>query len=178
MNVIGLDLSLTATGVAVEGRTQTIREKLEANASELQRVLRLHRLSCRIDRVCRAAELVVIEGYGFNAKHSPGHSLGELGGVVKVCLLQRGIPFVIVPPNKLKQFATGKGNAPKDAVFAAAIRDGAPVDDNNAADAYWLRAMALAHYRDTASNQVRKQVLGSILWPQLERKEVASAEAV
>ncbi len=96
---------------------------------------------------------------------------------MKVCLLQRHVPFVIVPPNKLKQFAVGKGNAPKDAVFAAAIRDGSDAVDNNAADAWHLRRLGVFAYRpDLVAGQpeYRKRVLASIQWPTLEVTDVSA----
>lgn len=44
-----------------------------------------------------------------------------------------GIPYQGVPVGTIKRFATGKGNAPKDAVIAAMRARGfAPADDNEA----------------------------------------------
>lgn len=174
MRVVGLDLSLTSTGVADDEGTRSIRVKLEPNASETMRVVRLRTLSQLIGKACKGADLVVIEGPGFNAAYSPQHSLGELAGVVKVCLLQWGIPFVIVPSTQLKKYATGRGNSTKDAVLAAAIRDGSTAESNDEADAWWLRHIALAHYNGTASNATRRQVLDQIDWPRLKEEAHAS----
>jgi crossover junction endodeoxyribonuclease RuvC len=174
MRVVGVDLSLTATGIADDTGTRTIRVKLEPNASELMRVVRLRNLSKLIGRACKDADLVVLEGPGFNAAHSPQHSLGELAGVVKVCLLQWEVPFVLVSPQQLKKFATGRGNATKDAVLAAAVRDGSAAETNDEADAWWLRVMALAHYNGTASNADRRNVLSQIDWPRLREEAHAS----
>lgn len=176
MNIVGLDLSLTATGVAKNGGCQTIRFKIVKNASELDKVARLRDLGRLVDRECKGADLVVIEGHSFNSQFSHAHSLGELHGVVKVCLFQRDIPFVLVPPASLKKFATGRGNAGKDEVLSAAIRDGSPASENNAADAWWLHSMAYFRYRPDlirAIPQYRQQVLSSISWPVIKEKEEA-----
>lgn len=174
MRVVGLDLSLTNTGVADENGTHRIAVRLERNASETMRVVRLRTLSQLVGKACKGADLVVIEGPGFNAAYSPQHSLGELAGVVKVCLLQWRIPFVIPTSTQLKKYATGRGNATKDAVLAAAIRDGSPAETNDEADAWWLRHMALSHYNGTASNATRRQVLEQIDWPRLKEEAHAS----
>lgn len=167
MRVVGLDLSLSATGVADDDGTRRIQVKLEKNASEYLRVVRLKTLVTAIGRACKGADLVVTEGYSFASQHQ-APQLGELAGVVKVCLLQWGIPFVIVQPSALKKYATGRGNATKDAVLAAAVRDGSSAETNDEADAWWLRHMAIAHYNGTASNAIRRQVLEQIDWPRLK----------
>ena len=45
----------------------------------------------------------------------------------------RGVPYQGVPVGTIKRHATGKGNAPKEAMIAAARAKGfAPADDNEA----------------------------------------------
>ena len=52
-----------------------------------------------------------------------------------------------IPPTNRARYAAGKGNASKDLVLQQAVfRSGRVFDDNNAADAWWLWQMALAHY--------------------------------
>lgn len=176
--VVGLDLSLTATGVARDDRVWTIQVPLPPNASEYQRVARLHKLVRQIDRDCDGADVVVIEGYGYHGKFSPGHSLGELGGAVRLVLFQRRIPFVIVVPQHLKRFATGSGKASKDKVFAAAVKHSSTdITTRDEADAYWLWLMGAVFYDFkplTSISKVRQEVLGQIVWPALEERKVAS----
>lgn len=173
MKVVGLDLSLTAIGVAGDFGTRVLTHKLPTHASEGQKCERLHALSSRIDIITRDADLVVIEGYSFASQHSHAHSLGELGGLVKVILWRRGIPFALPTPQQVKKYATGSGGAAKEAVLAAAVRIVSEINTTHEADAWWLRAMALAHYRNEASNKVRKEVLDRIAWPRLETKGAA-----
>ena len=74
-------------------------------------------------------------------------------------------------PATLKRFATGKGNATKDATLAAAIRRfGFEGDDNNAADAWLLRAMGLAAYTGHGGGSAAYQLeaLGKVAWPKLD----------
>lgn len=180
MNIVGLDLSLRATGIADADGADVIKVGLPAHASDYERTLRLRTLTQLIGRRTRNADVVVIEGPAYMAEFSHAHSLGELAGVVKVCLVQWRVPFVIVATTALKKFATGKGNAPKDAVFAEAVRVNPAIRSNDEADAYWLRCMGLGHYeqRDHIAPKYRREVLESIKWPELVEKEEAVGRAV
>ena len=175
MRVVGLDLSLTATGVADKQGARVIR------TGQMRGAERLKYIGAQVDRICAGkdyleikADIVVIEGYAHDAKFG-GPQQGELGGVVKVCLYQRGIPYISIPPKRLKKFATNNGNAGKDQMIAAAVRMKPEINNNNEADAYFLYLMGLAHYeqRDVIAPKFRAEVLKSIEWPEL--KEVVSA---
>lgn len=61
----------------------------------------------------------VIEGYAFGARNSQAHKIGELGGVIRLCLFEKNIPYVEVPPTSRAKFATGRGNAAKTEVVSA-----------------------------------------------------------
>lgn len=135
---VGVDLSLTATGLAVaSGETMVLRSKLTG-------VERLIEISDRVLGEIMPGELAVIEGYSMGSKGSAVHALAELGGVVRYLLTLHGLTYLIVPPAKLKRFATGKGNADKATVLKAAWqRLGFEGTDHNEADALWLRAIGL-----------------------------------
>lgn len=69
-----------------------------------------------------APTFVAFEGLamGFSPKTSNNVlNLAELAGVLKILILERGIDILLVPPNSLKLFATGKGNAKKEQVSVA-----------------------------------------------------------
>jgi crossover junction endodeoxyribonuclease RuvC len=115
------------------------------------------------------ADLVVLEGYAFAAHASHAHELGELGGVIRVALLDAGIRFVDVNPSSLKLFATGKGNAKKNQVLADAVRKLAYAGHStDEADALWLLEMARTHYAGTASNDAQRRGLAKVAWPALD----------
>ena len=172
MNVVGLDLSLTATGIATNGGTEVLSTKLRGCE-------RLADLRDEVVGRCRRcgyigqadANLVVVEGYSFNSRNSQSHALGELGGVVRLALHEAGIPYVDVPPAVLKKYATGRGNAGKAEVLAAAIRRlGYDGHDDNEADALWLRVMGLDAYRVADASPVpaaHRVALDKVDWPEL-----------
>ena len=101
--LIGLDLSLTSTGVSINGETSVISTK--ARGAE-----RLHIVSSTILDLCSSKEIVcaIIEGYSFASRNSQAHSIGEMGGAVRMKLWEKGIPYVEVPPTCRAKFATGK----------------------------------------------------------------------
>ena len=55
----------------------------------------------------------------------------------------RGVPYEGVPVGTIKRFATGKGNANKDAMIAAARARGFSPADDNEADAIAILFWAL-----------------------------------
>lgn len=175
VNVVGLDLSLRETGVARDDGSFVIAYQIPAHATPLQRVIRLKTLGVQIDRACRGADVVVMEG-AFNGPHQ-SWELGELHGVVKTVLYQRGITFVPIAPTRLKKYATDNGGSGKDKMLAAAIRAGFEGDNNNAADAWWLRHMGLAHYlnHDVIAPKFREVVCRSIRWPRIDSEEEAAS---
>jgi hypothetical protein len=174
MKIVGVDLSLTSTGIADDSGAWVIKVVLQKNAPEWQRTERLRRMARLVDRACRGADIVVMEGPSYASPYGV-HALGELHGVVKVCLFQRGTPYVPIPPKKRAKYATDDGNAGKVKVATAAVRDGADIYHDDSADAWWLRHMGLAHYlnHDEIAPKYRRTVLESLTWPELEERQVA-----
>lgn len=78
------------------------------------------------------------EQYAFS-RSGQVFNIGELGGILKLYFLSRGIPIIAVTPSTLKLFTTGKGNAKKEEMQEAILeRWGYWYEDDNEADAYAL----------------------------------------
>ena len=149
MNVIGIDPSLSATGLCW-GRTSYCTVRLTASNPR-----RLADLQGAVEGVLRTLAagphntLAVIEDLPTHA-HSAGLT-GQAQGVVRAALQARSIPYLTVAPASLKKFATGSGRADKAAMLAAheaSLGWAAPksVDDNQV-DAWWLREVGYAYLR-------------------------------
>lgn len=137
--VIGLDLSLRATGMAVVtaiGRhAETIRRPQYIGTERLRSIR--DAIVHRVEGIRPA--LVVIENYSFGSRNSQAHSLGELGGVVRLALDDIGARWIALPPSSLKKYATGRGTADKALVLTEAVRRlGYAGSSTDEADALWL----------------------------------------
>lgn len=144
--IVGLDLSFTKAGLATpDGFTRVLKAPTTAGGRTTYE--RLFRHATTVVAAVRHLEpdLVVIEDYAPNSKGVLATIRGaEVGGMVRASLWRLAIPFELIKPNELKAFATGHGNAGKPAMVDAAVNRGARPDvDDDEADAYLLRAMAL-----------------------------------
>lgn len=167
---MGLDLSLTSTGVSVGGETTVI-------ATKLRGAERLFRISLDVLEIAVAknVQIVAIEGYSFASRNSHAHSIGELGGCVRMRLWEKGIPFVEIPPTCRAKFATGKGNASKGEVISAIsaqtglVFSGAGADDE--CDAWILEEMLRAKLGNPMAHWTADKLaaLDKVDWSELER---------
>jgi crossover junction endodeoxyribonuclease RuvC len=144
--VVGLDLSLTSTGVVVLTNAGDI-----LSAGAIQPKARGMR---RLDEILKAIRgcgpwdadqggLWVLEGYGFASSRVAASA--ELGGLVKHDLWAGNQQMLIVPPSTLKKFTTGKGNSQKDEMRLAVFkRWGFEHKANDVVDAYALARVGLA----------------------------------
>lgn len=165
--IAAFDLSLTRTGCALSDGSLCSLVPPKASSSGMPR-LRWIRAAV-LDAVASCG-VVVLEGYSMGQARgsSRSHSLGELGGVVRLALYEAGLPYADVAPASLKRYATGRGNAGKEEVLAAAIRRLEYAGhDNNEADAAWLRMMALDHYGQpcVAVPARQREALAGVPWP-------------
>lgn len=92
---------------------------------------------------------VAMEGYAYGAQMA--HMAGELGGMVKISLLERGHYPLIVAPSMLKKYVTGKGTGVQKNQMLLNIYKKWDIEftDDNAADAYALAKIA-SGYAETA----------------------------
>ena len=165
---VGLDLSLTSTGMSCGKERSVIRTNIRGPE-------RLHLISLSILDSLTAVEnpVAIIEGYSFASRNSQAHSIGELGGVVRVDLWRKGIPYVDVPPTVRAKFATGKGNAGKGEVMSAVsartgiVWSGSGADDM--CDAWILEEIGLVKYGRPRFDwpAINKSALEKIDWSNL-----------
>ena len=157
MNVLGIDPSLTGTGVATAGGLHTITSK-PSDTTLTGRRARLTTIVHELDNIVlgvkpwrfeRIPNLIVIEAPSLAQKSQAGTlDRNGLWWLLVDRLHTLGIPVVEVSPSTLKKFATGKGNATKpDMRMALYQRAGLDCRDDNQVDAWWLRQVGL-HFTD------------------------------
>ncbi|MBA9003766.1 hypothetical protein [Thermomonospora cellulosilytica] len=180
LRVIGLDLSLTSTGLACHCGIHRIKShpRLEITRFSRLRIIALgvmhHVLgSPEICTPGQRADLVVVEDLALSRSTGQHLTRAGLWHLVMNEVDNEGIPYVIVSPTSLKKYVTGRGNAGKDEVLAAAIRrwPDAPIHGNDEADAYALQAMGLDYlgHPPAAMPQTHRAVLDAIHWPEVAR---------
>ena len=165
MRFMGLDLSLTSTGYSCDGDTGTVSVKSKG-VKRLYDIRDEIMLSCREHR----PDVVVIEGYAFSSRASQAHSIGELGGVIRIALYENSFVFVEIPPTCRAKFATGRGNASKtEVVSAISARTGVTWTGKGAddeCDAWILEQMGRTQFgfSDYEWPQKNLEALASIDW--------------
>lgn len=148
--VIGIDPSLTGTGLALPGPVPvtTIRSHGHDTDTLRMKAVRFNALADAIlDSVQIAAGgerlLVVIERPIPTAGGKSQERAGLYWRLVTALFRMTNVEVVDASPSQRMKYATGKGSADKDVVLAAVIRryPDFPVSNNNEADALVLRAM-------------------------------------
>lgn len=146
---VGLDVSLTATGVAIATAvnitTSRVESKAPKNATTDQQIVRMQSIVARIVELIPVSDhtIVAMEGPSFGSSLSQ-HTMGGIWWLVRDGLQHLGVEVWIVPPSTVKKYATGSGSAAKDKVLAAVIRRYAAavdVDTNDEADALVIAAI-------------------------------------
>lgn len=176
MRVVGLDLSLTSTGVALikdGGFAVVDRITSKPKGSDLiARWERLYFLRQAIFQEVHGADLVVVEGLAYGSVSPHATERAGLWWFAVDYPLRHDQLVAVVPPACRAKYATGKGNAGKDAVLAAVVRryPDVAVEGNDEADALVLAAMGarwLGHPIDDVP-AAHLTALDKCLWPERE----------
>lgn len=185
--VVGLDLSLSSTGIALpDGHIITHGYSLPKDATVAERVARITHLRERVLTAVmhgpwqphpdgggrqQLTDLVVVEGFSFGSPQGATEA-GGLGWTLRIALTEARVPFAVVPPSTLKKFATGKGNAGKDDMKLAALqRFGLTftgTGSGDRCDARWLQEMGLHHLGAPTVDlpAVNVSALAKVAWPE------------
>ena len=170
MIVVGIDPSLTGTGIIVLRNGELGKALTTKNEPKLGTIERVRRIYEQINNVIEnlstcyvnayigdkrmirwePPSLIVIEGFSYGSKGRGVFDIAYLGWRIREELeryrTEDDIPWLEVSPSQVKQFATGKGNANKEIVLQQVYkRWGVEFNDNNQADAYVLAQIGRAY---------------------------------
>ena len=144
--VVGLDMSLTGTGVCVKIGdkidTKTIKTTTKTASDDLARLRYIvdqvmKEIPKDVDMVCIEDFFTPMNKHQINA----AIKLAMLATVTRMALYEKGIPFYVVAPTQVKKFTTGKGTSKKEIMVREVWkRWGVECSDDNQAD-----STALAH---------------------------------
>lgn len=161
MHLIGIDPSLTATGIATPEDTFTVKSKADGDG-------RLMDLYMQVFEQAVHADFAAIEDLPTHAQGAGKTGMAQ--GAVRVALLNCSTEYVKIPPACLKKYATGKGNATKpDMRMALYQRTGLDLRDDNQVDAWWLRAMLCDALGEPVCQlpKSHRDSLAKVEWPDL-----------
>lgn len=164
-SILGLDLSLTATGIALIsptvhsfGSAVAVQEIWPTSGDPYQlhticlepnnenQFERWRYISDWVLGIAIHADLILIEGYSYGSPNVMA-ALGELGGIVRYRLLDRYDKgkLITVPPSTLKKFVIGKGVGDKSIMLLETYkRWKISFTNHNICDAFGLAMIGMA----------------------------------
>lgn len=169
MYYLGIDQSLTSPGfVLVEPGPNYPVRRMHLATKNLRGGERLEAIYCFLEQHFltnyHPIVLAAIEGYSIESQNRP-FDLGEVGGIIRLCLTRWKIKYLVVSPLALKKFVTGKGNAAadKEAMRRAVNKKwGVDFDQNDECDAYGLARVAQSFDLRDTSVRAELEVLKSL----------------
>lgn len=173
--VIGLDASLTGTGIAdTNGWSTAIGEKGLTTLPLQERARAIKTLAAKILLEVGIPDLVVIEGPSYSSKGGGAHERSGLWWwLVERVASWESTQIVEVPPSLVKKYAVGKGQAPKEQMVDAVARRFPHYEtggDNNQCDAVVLAAMGADYLGHPVVDmpKTHRDALAKVAWPELE----------
>lgn len=167
--ILGIDPSINGTGLVVLGQRGEViysekllyrsrkipvyevikkngafdkADEIEICHNDLKGFIASERIGKIIDHF--KVTVVVMENYAFGTQAGRVFNIGEFVGALKVSMIRGGIDFTLIPPNSMKLYITGIGNAKKEVILANLIKKyNINFDDEDLNDAYALARMAL-----------------------------------
>ena len=147
MSILALDLGTKTgwalrrdTGDIVSGTQPFLPQRFEGGG---MRYLRFTRWLDELWQLAGPIQIVCFEEVRRHAGTDASHVYGGLMATLTAWCELRGIPYEGVPVGTIKKFATGKGNANKEAMIKAMIEQGFNPADDNEADALAILLWAL-----------------------------------
>lgn len=112
--VMGLDISLTSTGITVRDNGKVVFITSVKTTSTMAWVERINLIHEKIFGTIShfGVTFVVIENYSYGSMNGR-ELLGEIHGIIMYDLLRKGIRYLKAPPTQVKLFGCGRGMAPK-----------------------------------------------------------------
>lgn len=122
MKALGIDLSLTSTGLAIVEdndleelkiiKTTTVPTKASEDWEK-----RRQRIKDKVVKWAEDIPIIGLENYSFGSRYNR-EIAGEIGGICRLSLYENhGVDNpILVAPTQAKKFVTGKGNAKKEKV--------------------------------------------------------------
>ena len=152
MNFVGLDLSLTSSGLVILAEDCSIlSQKLISSPTKESIEYRISYIASQIFSEIKQYEphIICIEGLSFSSSGRAGLDLAGLNFYIRICLFNESEKFYVIPPTVLKKFVTGSGKAKKELMLLKVYKKfGVEFGSSDLADAYCLAKYGIDNYGD------------------------------
>lgn len=161
MITIGIDPSLTSSGIIVLRDNKIEHQQVTKNRPTLGTIQRVRWIKDEINNIIenlsdgecwQPPDLIVIEGFSYGSRGRGLFDIAYLGWRIREMLedlrCNDGIPWIEVSPTQVKQFATGKGNSDKQIMLQQVYKHfGEEFSDDNLCDAYVLAKIGHEYFQ-------------------------------
>lgn len=162
MHYVGVDQSLRSTGVVVLDADGSLLHSWAIRPTGLRGAERLLYIRRSIEPHLSPEHRAAMEAYSYGSTGKL-FELGELGGVIKMTMLERGVPCVTVAPAALKKFLTGDSQASKGKIgVILKERFNLCFNSDDEADAFGLARIARALHLNEALTRAEAEVLKTL----------------
>ena len=142
MKYIGIDLSLSGTGVVVlDDDGQMIENHLISTTPKQTIEERILEISNKIVEIRNRYKLCTffIEGLSFGSRGQKMLELAALHYYVRIDIFCSHHDYHVIPPTKVKKYITGKGNCEKNLMLLKAYKKwNVEFDNDNVCDAFCM----------------------------------------
>ncbi|KQL20477.1 hypothetical protein [Cytobacillus solani] len=140
MRFVGIDPS-TKTGLVIIDKSEIWSKEITTTIeNDPERFMDITKQV--ISPICES-DVICIEGFSYGSKGAGVSTQYGIGWLIRAELIRNGYSYYEVSPSSLKKFATGKGNAAKDAMVLPIYKHwGFDHPSDNVRDAFVLAKMA------------------------------------
>jgi Holliday junction resolvasome RuvABC endonuclease subunit len=150
MIFLGLDLSITGSGVVLIDESYKIVDKivLHSDTIGIERLFHLeNQFITFLNPYFKLINLVCIESPAFGAREGQLFNIGEVKGIFKVNLFKHGKEIIFAAPTQVKKVCWGTGTGTKDLMLLKVFQNfGEEFLSHDLADAYVLARIARDYY--------------------------------
>lgn len=167
---LGLDLSLTCTGVVIltdtihTNKSDDIVFQGTLDPASYKEEIRLGYLYTSLKGILEKHPIrfAGVEGAAYQ-KEGRLYELGQWAGVVYLLFWEFSIPFIEITPSQVKKYLTGKGAGSKSTILLDIYKiHGIEFRNDNIADAYGVCLAARDYFLNTPSYNYQKEVIASL----------------
>ena len=178
---IGIDQSLTSTGIAVVRGTEAYCDLIQP-PDKLRGVARLAHIRDQVKAfltVHGPCAHACIEGPSHGST-SRKDDLGQLRGVLLLSLYDWNIHTTIIAPTVLKKFGARRGDVSKDRMLLTAEKEFGLIlgKQDDLADALWLAKLAQALHEDIKLTRPQLEVVYGIRNPKPKKRTIRTPQVL